>query len=424
MIDQSKENRLRALTIRLERLKADIETVNAIGKSKGIPGVNRISFSDADMAGRRWLMERMKEAGLKARMDAAGNVFGRWAPDGVSADRPAVLAGSHLDTVPQGGAYDGTLGVCAALEAVRTMKEAGLTPLRPVEVVCTADEEGRFGGMFGSQAICGEIDQDWIEAAVDETGVRLVDAMHEHSLDPRKIKPRDLGEIALFLELHIEQGPILERVGLAIGVVNAISGVFNWTVTLTGEANHSGTTPMDMRRDAFRGLAEFGAAIPVILKQAGGPETRLTVGQVELSPNFPHSVAGSAVFSIIGRDIEETRMVALASACEAAIDQAADAHGLAIDIARKSWLPPTRLDDDVCAQLLKLARDAGYSSRVMVSGAGHDAQTFARHVPAGLIFAPSAHGISHSPDEHTEWADIEKSANVFTRAIAHFALNG
>lgn len=423
MIDQSQENRIDALTIRLERLKADMEAVNAIGKSEDIPGVNRISFSDADMAGRRWLMERMKEAGLEPRMDAAGNVFGRWNPDGVRADQPAVLAGSHLDTVPQGGAFDGALGVCAALEAVRTVKEAGLKPLRPVEVVCTADEEGRFGGMFGSQAICGEVDQDWIEAAVDETGVRLVDVMREQSLDPRKIKPRDLTEIAVFLELHIEQGPVLERERLAIGVVNAISGVFNWTVTLTGEANHSGTTPMDMRRDAFRGLAEFGAAIPAILKQAGGPETRLTVGQVELSPNFPHSVAGRAVFSIIGRDIEEARMMALASACEAAIDRAAKSHGLTVDIAPKSWLPPTRLDDEVCTQLLKVAQTAGYSTRKMVSGAGHDAQTFARHVPAGLIFTPSTQGISHSPDEHTEWADIEKSANVLMRAIAHFALN-
>lgn len=424
MIDQPKETPIPALTIRIERLKADIEAVNAIGKSEGIPGLNRVSFSDADMAGRRWLMARMKEAGMKARMDAAGNVFGRWAPDSVNADRPAVLAGSHLDTVPQGGAYDGTLGVCAALEAVRTMKEAGLEPLRPVEVVCTADEEGRFGGMFGSQAICGEVDLDWIEAAVDDTGVRLVDAMREQGLDPEAVEPRDPSEIALFLELHVEQGPVLEREGLAIGVVNAISGVFNWTVTLTGEANHSGTTPMDMRRDAFRGLAEFGAAIPAILKQAGGPETRLTVGQVELSPNFPHSVAGCAMFSIIGRDIEEARMMALASACEVEIDKAADAHGLTVDIARKSWLPPTRLDDEICAQLLELAQTSGYSSRVMASGAGHDAQTFARHVPAGLIFAPSAHGISHSPDEHTEWADIERSANVLTRAIAHFALNG
>jgi N-carbamoyl-L-amino-acid hydrolase len=194
-------------------------------------------------------------------------------------------------------------------------------------------------------------------------------------------------------------------------------------VTLTGEANHSGTTPMDMRRDAFRGLAEFGAAIPAILKEAGGPESRLTVGKVELSPNFPHSVAGRAVFSVIGRDVEEARMMALASACETAIDKAAEAHGLAIDIARKSWLPPTRLDDDVCARIIEIAQEAGYSSRIMTSGAGHDAQTFARHVPAGLIFAPSIGGISHSPDELTSWTDIEKSANVLTRAMAHFALN-
>jgi N-carbamoyl-L-amino-acid hydrolase len=416
------ENLIGRLTINLNRLKADMEAVNALGKFDGVPGVNRVSFSDADMAGRRWLMERMKDAGLEPRMDAAGNVFGRWTPpDGNG--RPAVLAGSHLDTVPHGGAYDGTLGVCAALEAVRAMREAGLEPLRAIEVVCTADEEGRFGGMFGSQAICGEVGSDWIEEAVDDAGIRLADAMREQGLDPAAVAPRNLSEIAVFLELHVEQGPVLEREGLSIGVVNAVSGVFNWTVTLTGEANHSGTTPMDMRRDAFRGLAEFGAAIPAILKEAGGPESRLTVGNVELSPNFPHSVAGRAVFSVIGRDIEEARMMALASACKTAIDNAAEMHGLAIDIAQKSWLPPTRLDDDVCTRIMEIAQTAGYSSRVMTSGAGHDAQTFARHVPAGLIFAPSIGGISHSPEELTNWADIEKSASVLTRAMAHFALN-
>ncbi|MGF1622158.1 MAG: Zn-dependent hydrolase [Rhodomicrobiaceae bacterium] len=417
MPDHQQENPINALSIKLERLQSDIEAVNALGRAGTLPGINRVSFSDADMAGRRWLMDRFEAAGLAAWMDAAGNVFGRW----IVGDGPAVLAGSHLDTVPQGGTLDGTLGVCAALEAVRAMKDAGLAPVRPVEIVCTADEEGRFGGMFGSQAICGEVGPEWIEVAVDDAGVRLADAMRAQGFDPTRVAPRNLSEFSVFLELHIEQGPVLERAGIPAGIVSAVSGVFNWTVTLKGEANHSGTTPMDMRRDAFRGLADFGAAIPAIMDEAAGSETRLTVGKVELSPNFPHSIAGEAVFSIIGRDIEESRMKVLAASCRAEIGRAAEAHGLGVHIAQQSWLPPAPLDRHVAERLATIAKSSGVAARIMPSGAGHDAQTFARHLPAGLIFVPSAGGISHSPHEHTEWRDVEQGANLLARAIADFA---
>ncbi|WP_436644396.1 Zn-dependent hydrolase [Microbaculum sp. FT89] len=406
-----------ALAIDLDRLKSDIEAVNEIGRIAGQPGINRVSFSDADMAGRRWLMGRMEEAGLEARLDAIGNVFGRWNCGSAA----TVMAGSHLDTVPQGGPLDGTLGVCAALEAVRTMKDAGIDPARPVEVVCTADEEGRFGGMLGSQAICGEVGPEWIARAVDDTGRPLAEAMRAHGLDPEAAIARDAKDIAVFLELHIEQGPVLERAGVPIGIVDAISGVFNWTVTLTGEANHSGTTPMDGRRDAFRGLADFGAAIPAILARAGGPDARLTVGKVALEPNFPHSIAGTAVFSVIGRDVDEAVMRDLAEACRAEISKAADRNGLGSDITEQSWLPPTRLDDTVAGRVIEIAGRSGLDARMMASGAGHDVQTFARHCPAGLIFVPSIGGISHAPAEWTDWADIERGANVLTRAIAAFA---
>lgn len=406
------------LTIDAARLRADLEAVNRIGLVDGVPGVNRISFSDADMAGRRWLMGRLSDAGLSARMDGVGNVLGRWE----IGTGPAVLAGSHLDTVPQGGPLDGTLGVCAALEAVRAMRDAGLQPLRPVEVVATADEEGRFGGMLGSQAICGEVGRDWIAGANDDNGVRLTDALRAQGLDPDADAARDPVGIAAFLELHVEQGPVLEQAGESVGVVDAVSGVFNWSVTLTGAANHSGTTPMDLRRDAFRGLADFGAAIDAIVARSGGPETRLTVGKVTLAPNFPHSIAGTAGFSVIGRDVDEAVMRALAADCRAEIARAAAAHGLDCDIAEQGWLPPTRLDPGVAARLSATADAAGTPARVMASGAGHDAQTFARHVPAGLIFVPSTGGVSHSPHEATAWSDVVCGATLLARAVAGFAL--
>ncbi|MEQ8814755.1 MAG: Zn-dependent hydrolase [Thalassobaculum sp.] len=407
------------LTIDPARLRADLEAVNRIGTLDGVPGINRVSFSAADMAGRRWLMRRLEDAGLTARMDAVGNVFGRWEV-GVG---PAVLAGSHLDTVPQGGPLDGTLGVCAALEAVRAMKDAGLTPARPVEVVATADEEGRFGGMLGSQAICGEVGPDWIARAVDDAGVGLADTLRGCGLDPDVSVARDPAGIAAFLELHVEQGPVLERGGAAVGVVDAVSGVFNWSVTLTGEANHSGTTPMDMRRDAFRGLAEFGAVIGDIVGGVGGPETRLTVGRMALGPNFPHSIAGTAAFSLIGRDVDEAVMRDLAAACRREIGRAGARHGLRVEIAEQGWLPPTRLDPAVTERLASLAAAAGAAATVMSSGAGHDAQTFARHVPAGLIFVPSVGGLSHAPGEWTDWPDVACGATLLARAIACYALS-
>lgn len=407
------------LTIDPDRLRRDIEAVNQLGRRDGLPGVNRMSFTDADMAGRRWLVSRLQAAGLAAGMDPIGNVVGRWR----AGAGPAVVVGSHLDTVPQGGPFDGTLGVCAALEAVRSMQEAGLIPRRPIEVLATADEEGRFGGMFGSQALCGEVGPDWVARAVDEQGVRLADAMRAQGLDPAASVARDKDDIAVFLELHIEQGPVLEQARIPAGVVNEVSGVFNWTVTLTGQANHSGTTPMDMRRDAFRGLAEFGAAIPEIVARVGGPQTRLTVGKAALSPDFPHSIAGEAVFSIVGRDTAECVMRRLAAACRAEITRAAANHGLGAAIAEQSWLPPNRLDERVVRRLEGIARASGIPARIMPSGAGHDAQTFARHWPSGLIFVASQGGVSHAPDEWSDWGDIEQAATLLARAVAAFALD-
>ncbi len=408
-----------------DRLEADLEAVNRLGQRDEATGINRLSFSDADMAGRRWLMDRLSDAGLTARMDGVGNVFGRWEPvNPADRVRPVVLAGSHLDTVPRGGPFDGTLGVCAALEAVRALQDAGFAPRRPVEVLATADEEGRFGGMLGSQAICGEVDAAWIATAQDDRGVTLAEAMRGQGLDPETAAAaavRDMAGVAVFLELHVEQGPVLERAGLQAAVVDGVSGVFNWTVRLLGEANHSGTTPMDGRRDAFRGLADFGAAIPRVLAQGGGPESRLTVGKVTLRPNFPHSIPGVAEFSVIGRDPEAATMRALAAECWAALAEAAEAHGLTLAVEERSWLDPVRLDPAVAGTLLELAADQGLAVRTMASGAGHDAQTFARHCPSGLIFVPSVGGISHAPEEWTDRADIEQGTALLARAMAWYA---
>jgi N-carbamoyl-L-amino-acid hydrolase len=407
-----------SLSIDLDRLRDDLLEIARIGTVAGRPGINRPSFSHADMAGRRYFIDRCREAGLDAKMDVVGNVIARWDVG----DGAPVMAGSHLDTVPDGGVYDGALGCCAALEAVRVMAAEGIRPARPIEVVATADEEGRFGGMLGSQALTGQVDEAWLSSAVDADGVRLVEAMRAQALVPERFREvaRRPGDAHAFLELHIEQGPVLERAGLEIGIATGISGVFNWTVTMTGVANHSGTTPMDLRRDAFVGLTAFAARIPAIIAAAGSEQARITVGKVALEPNFPHTIPGRAVFSLIGRDTEPSVMRAVADACRRALTEAAAAGDLGLDVREESWLDPVRLDAGLAERLSRLGRDLGYRTTTMPSGAGHDAQTMQHLCPAGLIFVPSTNGISHAPEEHTPWPDVERGANLLLHAlVAH-----
>jgi len=405
--------------IDIERLKALIAGVNRFGRNPATGGFNRVGYSPADMEARDWLLGEMEKDGLAVRRDGAGNLFGRYGP----AEGPAILAGSHLDTVPEGGAFDGTLGVCAALECVRAIRDAGIRPQTAIEVVATAEEEGRFGGMLGSQAIAGLVTQDWIEEARDADGTRLVEAMRDVGLDARNVPgaARSGEEVKAFLELHIEQGPVLERAGLPIGIANGVSGILNLQVTLAGTANHSGTTPMEMRADAFAGLAEIATLIPAAIEEEGTPQSRITIGKVDIHPNAAHTIPGKAVFSLIVRDTEEEVMRALRRAMEARIAMVAGKHGLGVTIEEKSWISPVSLDGGLNALLHEEARAMSVSALDMPSGAGHDAQTMQALCPSALLFVPSRGGISHAPEEFSEWADIERGAELLLRALARLS---
>ncbi len=401
--------------IDIERLKTLLHGVNTFGFSAETGGFNRIGYSDADMAVRDWFAARMAAAGLAVSRDAVNNLFGRFGPE----DGPCVMVGSHLDTVPEGGAFDGSLGTCVALECVSAMRDAGITPRTAIVVAVTAEEEGRFGGMLGSQAIAGTVTAGWIEQARDSDGISLIDAMHAQNLDARDaVKcawPE--GAATAFLELHIEQGPVLERTGCPVGIVHGISGVCFLQVRFEGMANHSGTTPMDMRADAFAGLAGFACRIPAIIDEAGTDQSRITIGKVDLRPNFAHTVPGVAEFSIIIRDTSEPVMQALKSAILRDIQAVAAAHGLKTGIEEKSWLAPVTLDRGLHALLAEEAEKLGVPHLDMPSGAGHDAQTMQSLCPSGLVFVPSRDGISHAPEEWSDWADIEKGAQVMLNAL-------
>ena len=407
------------LAVTLERLKSDLDAVSQFGGNEAGKGVTRPSFSDADMQARAWLVDRLSDLGMEARLDGAANVIGRWA----CAEGPAVMVGSHLDSVPMGGALDGALGVLAGLECVRTLMENGATPRSPIEIVATSEEEGRFGGMFGAQALCGLVTREWIEQARDDKGESLALAMRRQGLDPEAALKarRDPRTLKAFLELHIEQGPVLETAGCPIGIVEGISGVFNWTCRFTGVANHAGTTPMDMRCDAFQGLARFASRLDRIIAEHGTTNSRLTIGKAEVKPGFPHTIPGEVEFSLIGRDMDEATMRALGDACLAELKRAAEECGLRSDRQEQSWLGPRRCHRDIIDAFAQEASRLKLDNMIMPSGAGHDTQFMAQITRAGMIFIPSRGGVSHSPDEWSDWADIERGANLLLHAMLRLA---
>jgi len=401
------------------RLRRSLDGINSFGFNPETGGYNRIGYCDADMAVREWFSEEMRAAGLTVRRDAVANLFGRFGP----ADGPCIMAGSHLDTVPEGGAFDGALGVAAALECVRTIREAGLFPEIAIEVVATAEEEGRFGGMLGSQSIAGIVTSEWISQAADADGVTLVDAMAAQGLTAADAvnARRSSEDIRAFLELHIEQGPVLESRSIPAGIVHSVAGVRNLRVRFEGEANHSGTTPMNLRADAFAGLAMVGTAIPGIIAGYGGENTRVTIGKADLLPNFIHTIPGEAEFVVNIRDTDPALIESVDAALREAIRSAAQANHLKTSIVEQSRIAPVQLDGDLAALLHDEASRLGLEALAMPSGAGHDAQTMQTLCPSALIFVPSRGGISHSPEEWTDWVDIEKGANLLLAALVRLS---
>lgn len=415
---QTKEN----TRISIERLKEDLRELSEIGRAED-GGVYRMAFTKADMAGKDWLEGRMKDAGLETRRDGACNVIGRL--EGKDPDAPALIIGSHIDTVPCAGILDGTLGVLSGLESLRILAELGETPACPVELIAFSDEEGRFGGMFGSQACAGLITPETIHQACDLDGVKLADAMQEHGLDPWMAleAQRPSEQIAAYLELHIEQGPVLSEMKEQVGVVEAITGLFKWSVTLNGEANHAGTTPMEMRRDAFMGVADFAHELPRILDENGLESSRATIGRVELLPGSPNTVPGEAKFSLDVRDTNEDVMRELERAIRKALSAIARRNKLAFTFEEESWIQPVQCHEPVVDSIEAAAKAASVRYRHMVSGAAHDAQIMAQICPVGMIFVPSKDGRSHSPAEWTALDDIEAGAQVLLRSIQELAFS-
>lgn len=407
------------LSINTKRLQEDIETLASIGRRED-HGLYRMAFSDGDMEGRAWFKQQLEEAGLEVYEDGAANIHGRLNWDD---ETPAVVTGSHLDTVPSAGHLDGALGVLVGLECLRSLKEQNL-PLRyPMEVISFTDEEGRFGGMVGSQAIAGQLTPESIHQAIDLDGISLSEAMQERGYDAmHALHARYRPEaIHAFVELHIEQGPILDQMGLSVGVVDAIAGLFKWEVSLIGTANHAGTTPMHMRNDAFQGLAEFSSEIQRILEENGSARSVATIGRVDIKPGAPNVVPGRVEFSLEARDTDEHTLEDLQHAFRKALSAIARRRNLMFEFKILSEIAPVKCDLGLVNDLEEVAKQLKHEPLIMASGAAHDTQMMARIARAAMVFVPSKGGRSHSSAEWTELVDIERGANVMLNALYKIA---
>lgn len=408
------------IRVNFDRLQRELLELGEIGQDSS-GGLYRMAFTEADMEARAWLRARIEEAGLEASIDGAANVWGR--RNGHDPDAPAVVIGSHLDSVPNGGKLDGALGVLIGLECLRRIQEEGIKTKVPVEVVAFSDEEGRFGGLLGSQAVAGKLNPEMLQTARDLSGVRLTDAMRKHGFDPfgALAARRDPRTVGAYLEVHIEQGPILDEAGIPIGLVEEITGLFKWSVRLSGIANHAGTTPMAMRRDPLMGLAEFAGEIPRILEEHGSGESRATIGKVDLVPGVANTIPAEVVFSLDVRDIGSEPLEELHGGFRRVLSAIARRRKLMFDFQILSRVEPVPCAASLVDLIEETAAELRLPALRMPSGAAHDAQIIGKIAPIGMIFVPSREGRSHSPAEWTAWKDIEGGANVALQTILKLA---
>lgn len=408
-----------SLSVNAQRLKSRLEQLAAIGRQQDY-GIYRMAFTDGDMQGRAWFKNEIKQAGLHVYEDGAANIHARlnWRDD-----VPSVMTGSHLDTVPGAGHLDGAMGVLVALECLHTMKEKNIQTQYPLEAVAFSDEEGRFGGMFGSQALTGKLTPEAIHNAVDLNGVSITQAMQAQGLNAMDAlhARRSPESIHAFVEMHIEQGPVLDQLNYRIGIVEGIVGLFRWDVNLKGLANHAGTTPMNMRNDAFSGLAEFATQISAVLEEYGGERSVATIGRVELTPGAANVVPGNANFSLEVRDTDKRILDDLHNAFRRKLSAIARRRGLMFEFNVISEIAPVKCDSGIMKVIRASADELDARAYQLPSGAAHDTQMLASITRAGMVFVPSKEGRSHSAAEWTDMDDIVLGANVMLNALNKLA---
>ncbi|MBQ5928203.1 MAG: Zn-dependent hydrolase [Oscillibacter sp.] len=406
----------------IERIQKDIETLAQFSCVEGI-GCTRFTYTKEFAQARDYIISEMKAAGLTVREDAVGTVIGRL--EGKNPNAPILMTGSHFDTVKTGGRFDGPAGVTAALETARTLHDEGFVPECPIEFVALPEEEGaRFGGgLMGSRAMCGKLTQAEVDTYKDWDGVTIAEAMKGYGLDPTKIAEakRTPGEIGTFIELHIEQGPILENNRTDVGIVEAIVGLRCLNVTVTGRSDHAGTTPLNMRADTMLATAKAIVAGTEKAKELNDG-TVVTFGRVETIPGAFNIVAKETNFNIDcrSRGIESVNTVidVIRTSLERSV---AENPGLSFEMEEKTSALPVQMKAEVQELLEKHAAELNISTRKMLSGAGHDAMIMGALCDVAMVFVPSKDGRSHVPEEWTDYADLQKGVELVYRTIKELA---
>ena len=399
-----------------ERLLRRLAALGSIGDT-GDGGVCRLALTDDDRDGRDLVVSWMDELGLRVEVDAIGNVVGTWPAD---ATDPPVMMGSHIDTVRTGGRYDGNLGVLAGLEVIETVRSAGVVPDRPLAVAFFTDEEGsRFApDMLGSLVRVGGLTT---EAALDieaVDGTRLGDELER--IGYAGPVPCPAPPPAAFVELHIEQGPVLEREGVTIGAVTGVQGI-SWTeYVIEGQSNHAGTTPMSLRHDPGYVAAQIAVFVRGLANELGDPQVG-TTGLIELHPNFVNVIPAQATIVVDLRNTDDAVLRDAEARTARFVEEVAAAEGVTVTSRVLARFGPVQFDPGVVQLVEATAAALGHSVRRMPSGAGHDAQMLARVCPSGMVFVPSIGGVSHNPAEATTAADLIAGADVFLSVVLALA---
>ena len=405
------------MKVNLQNVLSHIEEVYKCGAQED--GTHtRMAFSKEDVMARNLMTGWAEELGMTHYIDQAGNLIFRM--KGKDDSLPTISMGSHLDTVPDGGRYDGVLGCLGALSVCETMHKAGYIPNHPIEIIVFTDEEGfRFGkGLLGSSSICG-VDPDVNDDELDIYGSRRGDVMKSYGIDSAHVREakKDKDSIHCFIELHIEQGSTLYKTNTAIGVVSSIAGVNRYDVTVVGEANHAGSTTMADRKDALVAAAGFINRIPDITKENGNDFTVATVGTIKVTPHSVNVIPGTCSFSLEIRDQSQEVMQLIETKLHEELDQICNKYGVTYTFTPTSYHEPAPMCDWVKDEIESAVKECGYSYSVIPSGAFHDSLVMTGVFPTGMIFVPSVKGISHSREELTLDEDIEKGINVLLKSV-------
>ena len=407
--------------IQRERLVKDFEVMAQL-TAPG-EGINRLAFTDADWAGRQYIIDRMTDAGLSVEIDDFGNVIGY--KIGKKPDLPAVMVGSHTDSVPNGGNYDGVVGVLSAIEVIRSMIDDGYEHDHTIAVVSfMCEESGRFGNAtLGSKAMRGELTLQDLHHLVDKQGISLYEALKGRNLNPDGIETMAYKRpVKSFTEIHIEQGKVLEHEQKTIGIVTGIAAPERFYVTIRGNADHSGATPMNLRHDALCGASKIILGIEEIASMQEEPPVVGTVGVVEVTPGAMNVIPGAVKLGVDIRSISKVARNSVVTLVKEFIDITAEKRGLSYTIETIAQDQPVEMHPAMIREIEEAVKSVGVEYMTMPSGAGHDAMHWAEVVPTGMIFIPCRDGISHNPAEFAEMDDIVTGADVLDKVLRKLSL--